>query len=216
MRDGDAKGRHTTTSRQLHTLAGGGVVIDTPGIREVGLAGDEDAVDATFVDIDELAADCRFSDCAHEGEPGCAVAAAVEAGVLQADRLAAFLTLRREAAAAAVRADEAAKRAEGRQASKGQRSYYQQHPGRKGGDPGARPAEADRRPGPPVRSRSTWRPGLGVSLVPITHIARRSRGCGGRWPFSLPVRRSAPFTILPCLRLPSCTSGSRPVRPACA
>jgi ribosome biogenesis GTPase len=110
VREGDAKGRHTTTSRQLHELAGGGVVIDTPGIREVGLAGDEEAVDAAFVDIDELAAQCRFNDCAHEGEPGCAVAAAVEAGELSADRLAAFLTLRREAAAAALRAEESARR----------------------------------------------------------------------------------------------------------
>jgi ribosome biogenesis GTPase len=133
VREGDSKGRHTTTSRQLHTLAGGGVVIDTPGIREVGLAGDEDSVDAAFVDIDELAAECRFTDCAHEGEPDCAVAAAVADGTLTAERLSAFLTLRREAAAAVLRADEAAKRAVGRQASKGQRSYYQQHPGRKRG-----------------------------------------------------------------------------------
>ena len=113
VRDGDSKGRHTTTSRQLHTLAGGGVVIDTPGIREVGLAGDEDSVDAAFMDIDELAAGCRFNDCAHEGEPGCAVAAAEQAGDLTADRVAAYLELRREAAAAALRADEAAKRARG-------------------------------------------------------------------------------------------------------
>jgi ribosome biogenesis GTPase / thiamine phosphate phosphatase len=133
VREGDSKGRHTTTSRQLFTLAGGGVLIDTPGIREVGLAGDEDSVDAAFVDIDELAEQCRFNDCAHEGEPGCAVAAAVEAGELAADRLAAFLTLRREAAAAARRADEAAKRTQERQGSRSLRSYYQQHPGRKRG-----------------------------------------------------------------------------------
>jgi ribosome biogenesis GTPase len=104
VREGDAKGRHTTTNRQVHVLAGGRVVIDTPGIREVGLAGDEDAVDATFVDIDELALACRFRDCAHQGEPGCAVAAAVEAGELDAARVEAFLALRREAAAAARRA----------------------------------------------------------------------------------------------------------------
>ncbi len=133
VREGDSKGRHTTTSRQLFTLAGGGVLIDTPGIREVGLAGDEDSVDAAFVDIDELAEQCRFNDCAHEGEPGCAVAAAVEAGDLAADRLAAFLELRREAAAAARRADEAAKRTQERQGSRSLRSYYQQHPGRKRG-----------------------------------------------------------------------------------
>lgn len=106
VRAGDAKGRHTTTNRQLHLLAGGGVLIDTPGIREVGLAGDEDAVDAAFADIDDLAAGCRFSDCAHDGEPGCAVAAAVAAGDLPADRLESFQVLRREAIAAARRADE--------------------------------------------------------------------------------------------------------------
>jgi ribosome biogenesis GTPase len=104
VREGDAKGRHTTTNRQVHVLSDGGVLIDTPGIREVGLAGDEDAVDAAFVDIDELALTCRFNDCAHQGEPGCAVAAAVAAGDLDAGRVEAYLTLRREAAAAAERA----------------------------------------------------------------------------------------------------------------
>jgi ribosome biogenesis GTPase len=104
VREGDSKGRHTTTNRQVHVLTDGGVVIDTPGIREVGLAGDEDAVDAAFVDIDDLALSCRFNDCAHEGEPGCAIAAAVAAGELDGARVHAFLTLRREAAAAAKRA----------------------------------------------------------------------------------------------------------------
>jgi ribosome biogenesis GTPase len=133
VREGDAKGRHTTTNRQLFTLPGGGVLIDTPGIREVGLAGDEESVEAAFEDIDELALRCRFNDCAHEGEPGCAVAEAVDAGTLAADRLAAFLTLRREAAAAALRADEAARRSQGRQGSRALRSFYDQHPGRKRG-----------------------------------------------------------------------------------
>jgi ribosome biogenesis GTPase len=133
VREGDAKGRHTTTSRQLFTLAGGGVLIDTPGIREVGLAGDEEAVEAAFVDIDELALACRFRDCAHEGEPGCAVAAAVVAGELSADRVRAFLALRREAGAAAQRADEAARRSAGRQGSRDLRAWYEQHPGRKRG-----------------------------------------------------------------------------------
>ena len=87
VRDGDRKGRHTTTNRQLHLLAGGGVVIDSPGIREVGLAGDEESVDATFADIDELGEECHFTDCGHAGEPGCAIALAVTAGELSADRL---------------------------------------------------------------------------------------------------------------------------------
>jgi ribosome biogenesis GTPase len=126
VRAGDSKGRHTTTNRQLHLLAGGGVIIDTPGIREVGLAGDEDAVDAAFADIDELGLECRFNDCAHEGEPGCAVVAAVEAGELAADRLDAYLGLRREAAAAARRADEQARRAHERRGSRAVRAVMDQ------------------------------------------------------------------------------------------
>ena len=118
VRAGDAKGRHTTTNRQLHLLAGGGVLIDTPGIREVGLAGDEESVEATFADIDELAPECRFSDCAHEGEPGCAVAAAVEGGTLDAERLESFKVLRREAEAAARRAEEHERRAHERRSTR--------------------------------------------------------------------------------------------------
>jgi len=106
VREGDAKGRHTTTNRQLHLLAGGGVVIDSPGIREVGLAGDEESVDATFADIDELGEECHFADCQHAGEPGCAVALAIEAGDLSAERLEAYRELRAEVVAAARRADE--------------------------------------------------------------------------------------------------------------
>jgi ribosome biogenesis GTPase len=107
VRDGDAKGRHTTTSRQLHLLPGGGVLIDTPGIREVGLWVDVEAVRATFNDIDELAEECRFTDCQHQGQPGCAIEAAMAAGELAPDRLAAWRELTAEAAAAALRADPA-------------------------------------------------------------------------------------------------------------
>lgn len=105
VRAGDAKGRHTTTRRELHVLPSGGVLIDTPGIRGVGLWVDPDAVAATFDDVESLAEGCRFTDCAHEGEPGCAVAAAVEAGDLAAERWEAWAALRREAAAAARRAE---------------------------------------------------------------------------------------------------------------
>jgi ribosome biogenesis GTPase len=112
VRAGDAKGRHTTTSRRLHPLPGGGVLIDTPGIRQVGLWIDADAVDATFEDIDELATTCRFSDCAHAGEPGCAVAAAVAAGEVVAERVAAWQRLREEAQAAGHQAAEQARRAD--------------------------------------------------------------------------------------------------------
>jgi ribosome biogenesis GTPase len=110
VRSGDHKGRHTTTNRQLHELPGGGVVIDSPGIREVGLVGDEDAVGATFADIDELGEECHFADCGHAGEPGCAIALAIEAGDISPERLAAYLELRSEAASAARRSDEHARR----------------------------------------------------------------------------------------------------------
>jgi ribosome biogenesis GTPase len=111
VRAGDAKGRHTTTARQLHVVPGGGVVIDTPGIREVGLWADTDAVATTFDDIDTLALDCRFADCRHDTEPGCAVRAAVASGELSEERLASWRTLEREAAAAERRADPRAQRA---------------------------------------------------------------------------------------------------------
>ena len=106
VRAGDAKGRHTTTNRQLHLLVGGGVLIDSPGIREVGLAGDEESVDATFAEVEDVATTCHFTDCTHAGEPGCAVALAVAAGELSRDRVDAYAELRREAASAARRADE--------------------------------------------------------------------------------------------------------------
>jgi ribosome biogenesis GTPase len=115
VRRGDAKGRHTTTTRELHVLPGGGVLIDSPGIRAVGLWADPDAVDATFADIDDVAVDCRFRDCAHEREPGCAVQAAVVAGTLAPARLEAWRSLRREAEAAALRAQPHEQRRRGKQ-----------------------------------------------------------------------------------------------------
>lgn len=96
VRAGDKKGRHTTTARELFALPSGALIIDTPGTRELGLAGDEDDVEAAFADIAALAVDCRFRDCAHEEEPGCAVAAAVERGALDAARLDSYHRQRRE------------------------------------------------------------------------------------------------------------------------
>ena len=110
VRRGDAKGRHTTTSRELHVLSGGGVLIDTPGIRAVGLVTETDAVAETFADVDEVAERCRFSDCQHDGQPGCAVAAALEAGELTGERVEAWRRLHAEAEAAARRADVAEQR----------------------------------------------------------------------------------------------------------
>lgn len=96
IREDDAKGRHTTTSREFHRLAGGGWVIDTPGMRELQLAGAAEGIDTVFADIVELAQGCKFNDCAHETEPGCAIKAAIEGGTLDADRLARWQKLRRE------------------------------------------------------------------------------------------------------------------------
>jgi ribosome biogenesis GTPase / thiamine phosphate phosphatase len=96
--DADGKGRHTTTARQLVELPGGTLLIDTPGMRELAPWADESAVDAAFDDIGALADGCRFTNCAHETEPGCAVGAAVEAGTLDADRLEHYKRLLREAA----------------------------------------------------------------------------------------------------------------------
>jgi ribosome biogenesis GTPase len=97
VRDRDGKGRHTTTTRELWPVPGGGVVIDTPGIRGVQLWDPEQGVDAHFGDLAELAERCRFGDCAHRGEPGCAVVEAVEAGSVTADRVGRWLDLRAEA-----------------------------------------------------------------------------------------------------------------------
>ena len=115
VRQGDAKGRHTTTSRELHLLANGGVLVDTPGIREVGIFADPDAVAETFPDVEELATQCRFNDCAHRTEPDCAIQAAVNDGELDPNRLARWRALEAEAEAAAIRADPVAARRRDRQ-----------------------------------------------------------------------------------------------------
>ncbi|WP_203663190.1 ribosome small subunit-dependent GTPase A [Lacticaseibacillus sp. 53-4] len=96
VRASDSHGRHTTTARQLLVLPSGSIVIDTPGMRELGLLAAD--VDATFEDIQALAQHCRFSDCTHQHEPGCAVQAAVARGALSADRLASYQRLKQEQA----------------------------------------------------------------------------------------------------------------------
>ncbi|MGW5782299.1 ribosome small subunit-dependent GTPase A [Streptomyces sp. NPDC003863] len=95
-RDVDGKGRHTTTTRNLFVLPGGGVLIDTPGLRGVGLWDAEAGVGQVFSEIEDLAGDCRFHDCAHESEPGCAVTAAIEDGSLPVRRLESYRKLIRE------------------------------------------------------------------------------------------------------------------------
>jgi len=118
VRDGDAKGRHTTTARHLVPLPGGGALIDTPGVRELGLWGSREGVRAAFADIAALAEGCRFGDCRHDGEPGCAVAAAVAAGELDPLRLDSHRDLVREMASLARRQDERAWRAHDRRGSR--------------------------------------------------------------------------------------------------
>jgi ribosome biogenesis GTPase len=106
VRDSDRKGRHTTTHRELVVLPGGACLIDTPGVRELGLWLDTGAVDAAFPEIEAAARGCRFADCRHETEPGCAVLEAVESGALDRARLASFKRLRREAENLELRRDE--------------------------------------------------------------------------------------------------------------
>jgi ribosome biogenesis GTPase len=96
----DERGRHTTTGRQLIVLPEGGVLIDTPGMRELGLLDDVGGVETSFADVAAFAERCRFRDCAHESEPGCGVLAAVESGELPAERLASYRKLLKEIAAA--------------------------------------------------------------------------------------------------------------------
>lgn len=130
VRAGDRKGRHTTTSRELHLLASGGVLVDTPGIREVGIFADAEAVAETFPDIEELTEQCRFRDCAHESEPGCAVTAAVADGSLDPDRLQRWRDLDAEAASSALRADPVASRRTSRAQAKVIREAVRQKQGR--------------------------------------------------------------------------------------
>ncbi len=92
----DGRGKHTTTSRELMMLSGGSMVIDTPGLRELGLWGDEEGLEETFSDIMKLSEACRFRDCAHEVEPGCAILEALERGELDEGRYRSFLSLRAE------------------------------------------------------------------------------------------------------------------------
>lgn len=132
VRGGDAKGRHTTTARELVGLPGGGAIIDTPGVRELGLWGGEEGVAAAFADIESLAGGCRFGDCRHDSEPGCAVRAAVDEGRLDPARLESFRGLAREIRALELRADERAHRAHGRRGSRAVREVLRHKRGGRG------------------------------------------------------------------------------------
>jgi ribosome biogenesis GTPase len=125
IRDVDGKGRHTTTHRELLVLPGGGVIIDTPGLRGVALHAADDGFAMAFSDVEDLAAACRFADCGHVSEPGCAVLASVAAGDLGQGRVDSWRKLQRELAFQARRTDARLRAEEGRrwkQISKAQRA----------------------------------------------------------------------------------------------
>jgi ribosome small subunit-dependent GTPase A len=108
----DGRGRHTTTARELHLLPGGGLLVDTPGMRELALYDDGDGVDTAYADVALLAADCRFRDCGHRTEPGCAIAAAIDDGRLDPARFTAWRKLQTEAHRQLLRVDARARAAE--------------------------------------------------------------------------------------------------------
>jgi ribosome biogenesis GTPase len=127
VRERDGRGRHATTARQLIELPGGALLIDTPGMRELTAWADAKAIDATFDDIQYLAAGCRYADCAHDTEPWCAVRAAIDDGSLSADRLDHYRRLLKEAAFEAEKHDQAlaaAKKRLWKRAARAQRSLY--------------------------------------------------------------------------------------------
>ena len=111
VRLADSRGRHTTTHRELMELPGGACIIDTPGMRELQLWVDEESVAAAFPDIEELAWYCRFTDCRHQSEPGCAVREALERGEIEEARIASLHKLRREAEHIAAESDPLVRRA---------------------------------------------------------------------------------------------------------
>jgi ribosome small subunit-dependent GTPase A len=112
IRESDGRGRHTTTARELHLLPGGGMLVDTPGMRELGLYDDAEGVDTAYADVASLAAECRFRDCGHRSEPGCAVAAALDDGSLDPARYSAWRKLQAEAHRQLLRVDARARAAE--------------------------------------------------------------------------------------------------------
>jgi ribosome biogenesis GTPase len=98
VREQDSKGRHVTTGRSIHQIKGGGLLLDTPGMRELQLANCDEGINTTFAEITSLAERCRFSDCQHDSEPGCAVRDAISRGELKARRLISYQKLMREQA----------------------------------------------------------------------------------------------------------------------
>ena len=146
IREDDARGRHTTTRRELVVMAEGGILIDTPGMRELGLAEDGGGVETTFADIAQLADSCRFSDCCHETEPGCAVQAALATGSIAWERWDGYRKLQREIAALETRRDPALAAEE--------RRKWKDHPQVHAVAPESRPMALMARGAPATRQRS--------------------------------------------------------------
>ena len=109
VREDDSRGRHTTTNRELIPLPDGGLIIDTPGMRELQVWTDDEGLETTFADVETLAAQCRFGDCTHTSEPGCAVRAALEDGTLKRDRFRSYAKLQREIQYQMLRQDQSAR-----------------------------------------------------------------------------------------------------------
>jgi ribosome biogenesis GTPase len=109
VREFDKKGRHTTSVRELIILPAGGMVIDTPGMRELSMWDQEEGITKTFDDVEQIALECRFRDCKHQDEPGCAVKLAIEEGRLDAKRLVSYLKLKKELALLSLRKDQRAR-----------------------------------------------------------------------------------------------------------
>jgi ribosome biogenesis GTPase / thiamine phosphate phosphatase len=133
VRLSDGRGRHTTVARELIQMPGGGVLIDTPGLRALGVTGSEEGISLVFPDIERASRSCRFRDCTHNDEPGCAVRAAVESGDLPAERLASYHKLVGEAQVAAARTDVRLRAEQTRKAKIFGRlkKDYQEHSGRR-------------------------------------------------------------------------------------
>jgi ribosome biogenesis GTPase len=133
VRLSDQRGRHTTTHRQLFQIPGGGMLIDEPGLREIQLWAGERALDKVFPEVANLAASCRFRDCRHNSEPGCAVTAAIHSGGLTRERLRSFEKLRRELERTAEEHDIAARldrKRELKRLHRSNRDIYKNRPGR--------------------------------------------------------------------------------------
>jgi ribosome biogenesis GTPase len=127
IRDSDDHGRHTTTHREMFRLPSGALLVDTPGMRELGLLADDAALDASFDDVIALAQNCRFGNCTHANEPGCAILAALENCALSGERWRAYLKLQRELAFAARKEDvsaDAANRSRWKKVHKAQHAKY--------------------------------------------------------------------------------------------